>query len=161
MGFYMRIIQFFIAVLLCYQLPAQAQKTVQVNPNQVQIGPYRHNELPPALLKRIRATTDVFETVDGMSYEKAVDLYKRDINPEENLVLWEEMVRAYTTFCKARCATVAERSEVYRALLLRSMYAEPEAIERTQAKILNASEVASVVKLYRLPPVPVYVVGGK
>ena len=56
------------------------------------------------MLKRIRATTDTFERIDGMSYEQAVDLYKRDLDPEANLVLWEEVVRAHKIFCQKRCA---------------------------------------------------------
>ena len=39
-----------------------------------------------------------------MSYEQAVDLYKRDLDPEANLVLWEEVVRAHKIFCQKRCA---------------------------------------------------------
>jgi len=157
----MRFPHLILIAVLSSQLPAFAQKTTVVNPNDVQLSPYRHKELPPALLKRIRATTDVFEKVDGLSYEKAVDLYKRDLNPEENLVLWEEMVKGYTTFCKARCTTAPERMDVYRALLLRSMFEEQEAIQRTQPKVLSAAEVSSVVKLYRLPAKPIDVVKSK
>jgi hypothetical protein len=157
----MRITRFVLFALLLSQSCAFAQKAATVNPNEIQLSPHRHKELPPELLKRIRATTDVFEKIDGLSYEKAVDLYKRDINPEENLVLWEEMVRGYTSFCKTRCATAPERMDVYRALLLRSMFDEQEAIQRTQPRVLTTAEVRSVVKLYRLPAKPIDVVKGK
>ena len=150
-----------LVVLLLAQSYAFAQKTAVVNPNDMQLSPYRHTELPASLLKRIRATTDVFEKVDGLSYEKAVDLYKRDLNPEENLVLWEEMVRGYTSFCKARCTTADERMDVYRALLLRSVFEEKEAIRRAQPMVLTPAEVQAVVKLYRLPAKPLDVVKGK
>jgi hypothetical protein len=140
---------------------AQAQQPTVLNPNDVQISPYRHNELPLQLLKRIRATTDVFARIDGLTYEKAVDLYKRDLNPEETLVLWEEMVRAYKSFCQSRCNTAPERMDVYRALLLRSMFEEQEAVRRTQPKTLTVMDVQSVVKLYRLPAKPIDVVKGK
>lgn len=150
-----------LVALLLSQSSVFAQKAATVNPNDIQVSPYRHKELPPQLLKRIRATTDVFEKIDGLSYEKAVDLYKRDLNPEENLVLWEEMARGYTSFCKTRCTTAMERMDVYRALLLRSMFEEQEAVQRTQPKVLSAAEVRSVVKLYRLPAKPVDVVKGK
>jgi hypothetical protein len=157
----MRVTHLFLAAFLSVPMHAPAQNTVVLNPNDVQLGPYRHKELPPALLARIRATTNVFEKVDGTSYERAVDLYKRDLNPEENLVLWEEMAKAYTTFCKSRCTTDAERMDVYRALLLRSMFEEPEAIRRTDPKVLNPAEVRSVVKLYKLPAKPIDVIKGK
>ncbi len=156
----MRIIHLVLVALLWPQLPAFAQ-TLLVDPKNLQPGPHRHQELPPALLKRIRATTDVFEPIDGLSYEQAVDLYKRDLNPEENVVLWEEMARAYTAFCKARCTSTAERKDVYGALLLRSMFDEQDAIRRAEPKVLTAAEVTSVVKSYRLPAKPISVVGSK
>jgi hypothetical protein len=156
----MRIAHLALIALLWSQSLAFAQKTM-VNPNEVQLSPYRHHELPPTLLKRIRATTDVFQQVDGLSYEQAVDLYKRDVNPEENLVLWEEMVRGYKAFCRARCTTALERADVYRALLLRSMFEEQEAIQRAQPKVLTAAEVSAVVRLYRLPAKPIDVVRSK
>ncbi len=157
----MRFPHLILVAMLSSQLPAFAQKAAVVNPNDVQLSPCRHKELSPSLLERIRATTDVFEKIDGVSYEKAIDLYKRDLNPEENLVLWEEMVKGYTTFCRARCTTAPERMDVYRALLLRSMFEEPEAIQRTQPKVLSAAEVSTVVKRYRLPAKPIDVVKGK
>lgn len=157
----MRITYMLLFGLLFFQMPGFAQKTTVMNPNDIQLSPHRHKELAPLLLKRIRATTDVFESIDGLSYERAVDLYKRDLNPEENLVLWEEMVRAYLIFCKGRCLSGPERADVYRALLLRSMFEEPEAIQRTQPKLLSAAEVRNVVKLYRLPAKPIDVVKGK
>jgi hypothetical protein len=157
----MRIIQLFFAALILFSSQLSAQNRVELNSNDIQLSPLRHKALPPGLLKRIRATTDVFEKVDGMSYERVIDLYKRDLDPEANLVLWEEMAKAYTTFCKSRCTSDAERKDVYRALLLRSMFEESEAIRRTNPKVLKAAEVSSLVKLYKLPAKPIDVVKGK
>ncbi|MES3025128.1 MAG: hypothetical protein V4857_26435 [Pseudomonadota bacterium] len=140
---------------------SHAQKPVTMNPNDIQIGGYHHKTLPPALLKRIKATTDTFEPIDGLSLEKAVDLYKRDVNPEENLVLWEEMVRAYKIFCKARCSSPSERMDVYRSLLLRSMFSDQEALKQAKLTVLQGHEALSVMKLYRLPPKPIDVVQSK
>lgn len=132
-----------------------------MNPKDIQFSEYHHKELPPDLLKRIKATTDTFAPIDGISYEKAVDLYKRDINPESNLVLWEEMVKAYKAFCKSRCTTGPERMDVYRSLLLRSMFTDSEALKRANLKVLQPSEALAVMKLYRLPPKPINVVQTK
>jgi hypothetical protein len=154
----------FIAFAVCFVASSQssiAQSTVTVNPKEIQFSGYRHKELPPALLKRIKATTDTFESIDGVSYEQAVDLYKRDLNPEENLELWEEMVKAYKSFCKSRCRSPEERMDVYRSLLLRTMFEEQEALKRANLKVLRPSEAIAVMKLYRLPPKPIDVVQTK
>ncbi len=146
-----------LALLLVVAAPALGQPTIVMNPNEVQLGPYRHKELPALLLARIRSVTDTFYPVDGLTYEQSVDLYRRDADPESNLVLYEEMSRAYRTFCVARCNSDGERKEVYKLLLLRTMFPSDESVARAQANILTSSEAASVVSLYRLPPKPISV----
>ena len=138
--------------------PAPAQQSAVMDPNKIQMGPYRHSELPATLLPRIRATTDTFESIDGVTYEMALDLYKRDLNPEENLLLWEEMAKAYESFCRDRCATSEERMDVYRTLLLRSMFSSEEALTRSDLKVLSSTEAKEVMRLYTLPPKPIEVV---
>jgi hypothetical protein len=150
-----------ISVLLILILPQAVcaqDNVVTMDPNQIQMNGYVHETLPDEMLKRIKVTTNTFEVVDGISFEKAVDLYKRDLDPESNLVIWEEMARVYKVFCKARCNTAAERKEVYRALLLRSMFSNQEALARLQPKILSVSEAQSVITQYKLAAKPIDVI---
>ena len=109
-------------------------------------------------MKRIKATTDVFEVVDGTSFEKAVDLYKRDLDPESNLIIWEEMARIYKNFCISRCSTHAEKMDVYRALLLRSMFNKEDALARLKLKVITRKEAKSIVSQYRLEAKPIDVI---
>lgn len=133
-------------------------KTVTMDPNEVQFNSYVHKELTPELLKRIKATTDIFEIVDGTSYEKAVDLYKRDLDPESNIIIWEEMAKVYNKFCNNRCTTQPERMDVFRVLLLRSMFSETETLERFDAEVINKQEAKSIVSQYSLEPKPIEVI---
>lgn len=155
-GMIVKILLAIVLLALSTALCAQAPTTVDTN--QVEIAPYRHKTLPPALLTRIRALTDTFESVDGISYEQAIDLYRRDVNPEDGLVLYEEMARAYRQFCAARCAAKNEKVEVYQLLLLRTMFPSEQAVARMTLHVLSAAEARSVVGLYSLPakPIPVY-----
>lgn len=150
-----------LVALLLGSTSATAQKVITVNPKDVQLSPYMHKDLPPSLLKRIKATTDTFEKIDGMSYEQAVDLYKRDLDPESNLILWEEKVRAYKIFCRKRCTTKPEQVDVYRSLLLRTMFSEEESIKRSKVSVLSLDEARSAMKLYRLAPKPIDVIQVK
>jgi len=157
----MRTTPLLLAALLLCQTLAVAQSTITVNPKNIQHGEYLHAELAPALLQRIRATTDVFEKIDGIYFEQAVDMYRRDLNPEKELVIWEEMAKAYLAFCKLRCATDNERKDVYQALLLHTMYSESQAVQRATPKVLSMTEVLTVVKLYRLSERPIEVLQKK
>jgi hypothetical protein len=154
----MRTLSVLALVFCAVSCPCVAQQAASMSPKDVQLSGYHQKELPASLLARIKATTDTFEVVDGIAYEDAVDLYKRDVNPEENLVLWEEMARAYKIFCKSRCTSTDERMDVYRSLLLRTMYTESEALRKSRLKVLQPSEAAAAMQLYRLPPKPIAVV---
>lgn len=147
---------FFIFIFVALPFLVKAQDSVKtIDPNTVQINGHVHQELPKALLKRIKYTTDTFEIVDGISYEKAIDMYKRDLNPEENLEIWEEMARVYNSFCASRCSSSAERKEVYRALLLRSMFSSGEALVRLQPIVLSPAEAKAIISGYQLPSKPI------
>lgn len=144
----------FLAVLFT----GHAAATQVVDPNSVRLNDHLHETLPAELLVRIRAVTDVFEPIDGIGYEQAVDLYKRDADPEANLVIYEEMARVYTGFCASRCSTPQERLDVYRLVLLRSMYSSEETLRQAQLEVLSTAEAQAVVDGYRLDAVPITVV---
>ena len=131
---------------------------IEVNPNSIEIGGYIHDELPPEMLDRIKAVTEIFEIVDGISFEKAVDMYRRDFNPDKNLKIVEEMARVYKTFCKSRCATEEERKEVYRTVTLRSFYDKKETLARLNPKIITQKDAELIVSMYKLPPEPIDVI---
>jgi len=151
------IIPVFIILILSQAVNAQ-DNVVTIYPAQFQMNGYVHEKLPAEMLKRIKLTTDTFEIVDGISFEKAVDLYKRDLDPEANLVIWEEMARVYNIFCKLRCETPAEKKEVYRALLLRSMFSSQEALARLQPKLLSVIEAQTIISQYKLDAKPIDVI---
>jgi hypothetical protein len=152
--------KYLISVLLL-TLPSTmvAKDNIQtIDPNEIHLNSHVHKKLSPELLKRIRATIDVFEIVDGMSYEKVVDLYKRDLDPESNLVIWEEMARVYKIFCKSRCTNHAERMDVYRALLLRSMYTDSNALKNLKINVITRNEAKNIISQYRLKAKPIDVI---
>ena len=50
--------------------------------------------------------------------------------------------------------------DVYRTLLLRSMFNEEDTLERSQLKVLSLDEAKAVMQRYVLAPKPVDVVRG-
>ena len=152
----------FPILLLSFTAFCNAQsKVIEIDPNKVQYNSYVHETLPPALLKRIKVTTDTFEIVDGLSYEKAVDLYKRDADPESNLVIFEEMARVYNIYCKGKCSSAPERMDVYKALLLRSMFNSEQALARFQPKVISIPDAKNIISQYKLEAKPIDVVEKK
>ncbi len=150
-----------ITILLVFfyvQVVFAQEKVVTMDPNKIQINSYVHKKLPPEMLKRIKATTDTFEIIDGVTFEKAVDLYKRDLDPESNLVIWEEMARVYNLFCNSRCKSAKERMDVYRALLLRSMFSNQDTLSKLQPKVISSKEAQFIISQYKLVAKPIQVI---
>ncbi|BCG24271.1 hypothetical protein TUM18999_24620 [Pseudomonas tohonis] len=144
-----------LAACLAVLLTGHAAAAQTVDPNSVRLNDRVHEQLSPQVLARIRAVTQVFEPIDGISYERAVDLYKRDA--EANLVIFEEMARVYREFCASRCSRPEERMDVYRLVLLRSMYSFAETLRQAQLDVLSKAEAQAIVDAYRLKAIPITV----
>ena len=70
------------------------------------------------------------------------------------------MALAYESFCEGDfiCARPGKRQEVYKAVLLASMFPEVEVADQLDAQILTAEEIDKINHFYRLDPEPVKVV---
>jgi hypothetical protein len=157
----MRAVLLILALVLtaCKEgVPEETSEIVRMNPDELSYNDYVHDELPEPLLLRIKATTDVFEPVDGISYEQAVDMYRRDPDPESNLVIWEEMARVFLVFCETRCDSPERKFEAYKALLLASMFPPDAVMEQLQPRALRSEDVKDIISMYGLPPEPIPVI---
>jgi hypothetical protein len=138
--------------------PKDSGEATIIDPKSLSFNEYVYQELPADLLERIRATTDVFEPIDGISYEQAVDMYRRDINPGHNVEMWVSMAQAYSAFCEARCGSMQEKNEVYKTLLLASMFSKDDVMNQLQSTILSEEDVDQLISLYGRPPEPILVI---
>ena len=145
------------SLLTIINFSVMANQNETVDPNEIQLSPIIHESLPEPLLKRIKSVTDVFESVDGISYEQSVNLYRRDLNPEANLVIYEEMAKAYSQFCENRCASENEKLEAYRAVLLRSMFSSEDTLTQLEFNSLSKAEAIELLNGYKLEPEPITV----
>lgn len=149
----------FIVFMACtLSMNSYAEQNVSVvDPNSIKASKYVHQSLPSNLLKRIKAITDVFETVDGISYEQAVDLYKRDLNPEKELVIFEEIAKVYQSYCNSHCKTKTEKEDVYRLLITRSMFTKKETLLLFKPMTLRKEQIEIILNQYTLAAEPITV----
>jgi hypothetical protein len=150
---------FFVFMVYTLSMNSYAeQKTSVVDPKNIQSSKYVHQSLPTNLLKRIKSITDVFETVDGVSYEQAVDLYKRNLNPEKELVIFEEIARVYKSYCKFHCKNKVEKEDVYELLITRSMFTKKETLLRFKPMTLRKEQIEIILNQYTLAAEPIDVI---
>jgi hypothetical protein len=119
-----------------------------VDPKSIQPGPIQRDALSDDQMARIRSLQATFVEVDGQPVEQWVDNFKRDADPDKELLVWERMAKAYRGYCEGKKLSAAARKDVYRVVLLRSMASEKEVLERVKLAELSREDAVSVMKAY-------------
>jgi hypothetical protein len=128
-------------------LRANAGNEVEwADPNTLQPGPVRRDSLSDEQMSRIVALQAIFVEVDGQSVEQWAGNFKRDLNPDKELDVWERIAKAYSSYCKGRSLSPVAKKDAYRVALLRSMASEEEVLRRIQLEALSRDEAIAVMK---------------
>lgn len=64
---------------------------VYIHVDQIEAGPIRHDSLPSALVERIREIARMVEEVYPQTEEEWLDGFRRDVDPEAEVRLWERI----------------------------------------------------------------------
>jgi len=135
--------------------PADAADTAR--PANLQPGPIRHAKLPAELEARIRRFAPVFAEVAPRTHEQWLDGFKRDMNPEDEIVIWETMASAYQRFLSANKVDRAAREEAFTLLLMRSAADDKQVMEAVKPRHLSPAQSRELLRLYAAAPQPIKV----
>ncbi len=118
------------------------ESTVQwIDLNEVQQGPTLHDKLPDELLSRIKTVHKTFADVDVTPLEEWIDDFKRDLDPEGNVKIWEDMQVAYNAYCDVRELPLATRKEVFKIVLMRSTMPDNDVLARIKLEHIGKPRV--------------------
>ena len=123
-----------------------------IDPNDDGFDEIQHAGFTDDFLARIKAVTDLFEEVDGVSYDEAVKLYEADPTPESNLAVSEEMARVYTKYCETDCPDLATKKEVYQVVLFAGMLPADDVVELMNVDSITKDDIREIVSQYSLEP---------
>ena len=123
-----------------------------IDPNDAGFDEIQHAGFTDDFLARIKAVTDLFEEVDGVSYDEAVKLYEADPTPESNLAVSEEMARVYTKYCETDCPNLATKKEVYQVVLFAGMLPADDVVELMNVDAITKDDIREIVSQYSLAP---------
>lgn len=150
----------FIALLFanagCGQKKSEG-KIEWIGPNEIQMAPIMHDKLSDGQLKRIEAIYSVFDGIDGQTIEKWIEDFRRDLDPNPNILIWENMASTYRDYLSSRNLSQEEKWDVYRVILVRTMVPEDEVLNRIELSALGESEVKEVLKHYKWKAEPITV----
>jgi hypothetical protein len=72
--------------------------TTRILATRIHAGPIRHQTLPDDLVARIRWIHDAFADVDGKSLDARIDAFRRDADPEGEVVIWQHLAMAHLAY---------------------------------------------------------------
>ena len=123
--------------------------TVQwVDPKSIQEGPIQHDTLSSEQMDRIKKIHDAFAEVDPEPIEKWVDDFKRDLDIEQEMSIWERMVKAYQPFIASHNLSIAARKEAFQVILMRSMASEDDTLAHLSLKVLSREDAVDLMRRY-------------
>jgi hypothetical protein len=114
--------------------------------NKVEPGPIRRDKLTDEQMARIESLQKTFLEVNGQTVEQWADNFKRDLNPDRELAIWERMAKAYTAYCSRRDLDLDAKKEVFKVVLLRSMASQEDVLQRLDLKIISRDDAIEIMK---------------
>jgi hypothetical protein len=117
-----------------------------LQPSELHKGPIRRPVLPESYVDRIKAFKAILSDVDPTPLETAIDNFKRDANPEEELAIWERIANTYQLFLSHNAVSdPAISKEVFAVLIGASMGSE----DWSNINKLNSEQINYLVANYR------------
>lgn len=132
---------------------------VNLDSEQIKLGEIVHDTLSAEQLLKIKHIQSTFQEVYPVTLEETIINFKRDQNPDNEIVVWLDMSSAYENYLKSQTNNLdlTKKQEVFKLLLSRSMMPSNEAILNSELKILDENETNKVLSFYTESPKPIKV----
>jgi len=111
-------------------------------------GPVRHQTLPDSFIERVKNFKQAIAEVDKTSLETTLDNFQRDLNPEQELYLWEHIAKMYQWSVVANAGlSLPQKKELFGLLVMLSMGQN----DFSHIKLLPKEVVEEVKDRYQYP----------
>ncbi len=132
-------------------------KTENQNLEDLIPGPIAHESLSEEQLNKINFIHKTFIEVYPISIEESITNFKRDQNPDNEINIWLNMIKAYEPFASKNLGEekIDLRKEGFKLILMRSMMSEKEAIKSSELKLLSETQVQEILINYTLKGKPI------
>jgi hypothetical protein len=117
---------------------------IRIKPSSIEPGPVRHAELPADLVTRIIRFKNILHEVEPGSLEDALKDFSRDVHPEREVAVWENIANAYARYISIKPGLPhATKQEAFHLLLGFSMGAEGG-----HNRVLPKADIKELERLY-------------
>lgn len=146
----MRIILSSLLVFLGFGCTKQAEnqqpRIERVNPADLKPNAIQHEQLTEEQLRRTKKLHETFAEVDKSSLETWIDNFKRDMNPDKEIAIWERIAKAYTNYTLQKELSLEAKEDAFQTLLMCSMSLDEETIKSLKLKVLSQDEARKICK---------------
>lgn len=132
----------------------------RIDIGKIRKSPVGTSTLTIEQLDRARTVTMLLEKIHPTSVQAWQEGFSRDMNPESELRIWEEITKAYLSVEQVDFSTPGQRREAFVLLLARSLQSKQEVLANHSCEHLGAVAANRLLKLYTLKPKPILVVRG-
>ncbi len=115
---------------------------------QQEKGPVLHASLPPVLVRRIESVAKIFEAVRPEPLSHWLEDFQRDLHPENEIKIWENMAGVYQLFTDQRMFSLPALREIFQLLLLCSTVPRQTIEAQAPCQILTRNDLARLLDLY-------------
>lgn len=105
--------------------------------------------LPTGFIARVRALKATLDEVFPKSFEDWVQGFELDGNPEKELLIWECMALAYSTFTEGQPLSMEAKKEALQVTLQYSLGRTEDYLLKNERKFLHTVEISALVDCYR------------
>ncbi|MCJ8330696.1 MAG: hypothetical protein HRT89_19075 [Lentisphaeria bacterium] len=135
-------------------------KTIEIDPSELQLAPIQHEQLSEEQLRRIQKIYKALDGIDGQSIDSWIEDFKRDLDPNPNILIWEQIAEAYTNYLSQKELSPQQKYDAYLILLIRSMVPNDDVMPRVKEKLkaLTEKDVKDVLSFYRWNAEPITVI---
>lgn len=140
-----------IAVFSCSDNKKTDPNIEYINPNELELSPIKEDNLSAEQISRIKAFHDALGEVNISDIKTTINNFKRDLNPESEIIIWEEITRVYVEEVSLKNnLTIDEKKEIFNLLLMRSMMPSEEVWQQLESKltILNRERATSIMSKF-------------
>ena len=120
--------------------PKESDRLQWVDPAKIKQGPILRDQLTAEQTTRIASVQSVFKEVDSAPLDKWLEDFKRDVNPDREIAIWEIMASVYTNITASKGWSLDQKKELFGVLLVGSGAPPDEAIKHLKLKALSQAE---------------------
>ena len=120
-----------------------------INIKDLQPNAIVHEKLSDEQINRITNFQEILKEVNTTPIEKTIENFHRDLNPDNEITIWEHIAKAYQSINEDnKELNLDEKNEIYNLLLYRSMMPKEQVLQKIKLKTLDLEKAKEFINYY-------------